>query len=84
MLNTYLDGYDDILDVVDMLLTEFPSNADGERGFSDVNNIKTKKRNCLKGTTLNKLMGVKHLTADVGSWNPEGNWKHVLYIDIEQ
>ena len=66
VFNSYLDGYQDILDVVDMLLTEFPYNADGKRGFSDVNNIKTKKRNCLKGTTLNKLMGVKHLTPDLG------------------
>ena len=73
-INKYLRGgdYEDILDVIDLLLTIFPTSTDAERGFSALKHIKTDRRNLLKGTTLNKLMGVKLLTEDIGKWDPTG------------
>ena len=48
------------------------SSAAAERIFSDLNNIKTKNRNCLKTTTINSLLIVKAMTKNLSlfEWVP--------------
>ena len=73
ILNQYLRAtYPHILDLVDLMLTVFPSSAEAARGFIQLKLVKTDRRNSLKGTTVNQLLGVRLLTADVGSYDPTG------------
>ena len=83
-INKYLRGgdHEDILDVIDLLLTIFPTSTDAERGFSALKHIKTDPRNLLKGTTLNKLMGVKLLMEDIGKWDCRHAWWVLLTCGV--
>ena len=47
---------------MDLALTVFPSSAEAERD----------RRNSFKGYTVNQLLGVRLLTADVGIYEPAG------------
>ena len=48
------------------------SSSAAERIFSDLNNIKTSNRNCLKTKTINALLTVKQLTKNKSlfEWKP--------------
>ena len=73
VLNGYLrPEHSQILDVMDLLLTLYPSSAEAERGFTQLKLIKTDRRNSLRGLSVNNLLGVRLLTANVGDYNPQG------------
>ncbi len=63
--------YPNILALFDLLLCISPSSAEVERGFSQLKLIVTDRRNCLKGTTINSLLGIKLLTPDITEYDPE-------------
>ncbi len=61
-----------MLAVIDLLLALSPSSAEVERGFTQMKLVKTDRRNCLKGTTLNMLLGIKFLTSTIKEYDPKG------------
>ena len=79
ILNPYLRAtFLHILDLVDLMLTVFPNSTESKTCFTQLKLVKIDHRNSSKGTIINQLLGVRLLTADVGSYNPIGG---VIAID---
>ena len=80
-LNKYLKRkYPNILHLVDLILTIFPSSCEAERAFSLAKLYKTDRRNSMKPETLNSHMGIRMLTKEVGQYDPSSK----LYLQFYQ
>nr|XP_006115242.1 uncharacterized protein LOC102444032 isoform X1 [Pelodiscus sinensis] len=70
------EHYSIISQLVDICATFQASSADCERGFSLMNNIKTKMRSRLKEAHLDMLMRIKFHTANAGEINLDTVYNH--------
>ena len=70
MNQMYGKGHENILSVIDLMLTLPASSAEVERGFSQLKLLKTDMRSTLKECHLNDLMTIKLLSAPINEFDP--------------
>ncbi|XP_069105690.1 uncharacterized protein [Argopecten irradians] len=66
----YRAKYENILAVIDLLLTIPASSAECERGFSCMKEVKTAYRNRLSSTAMSDLMAVQLLSPGIEQFTP--------------
>lgn len=67
----YQQQYPNILAIVDLVLTFSPSSAQAERGFSQLNIVKSNLRDRLGQNSLYNILAIKFLSNDIHSYNPD-------------
>jgi hypothetical protein len=62
-------GHENILGLIDLILTLPASSANAERGFSKMKMTKTDWQTCLRNSVLNDILMVHFNTASVKDWS---------------
>ena len=67
----YHEGHENVLAVIDLIVTLPASSSANEQGFSQMKLTKTSIRNRLSNATLNNSMAIQMLTPSVKEFDPD-------------